>query len=61
MRLFFQMLGLAAVAIGAAVAVDGSGYIGDPGMFSAPSWWMYGGLFVSLAGAAVIFAARGSN
>lgn len=59
MQRMLYVLGLAAIVAGAAIAANGSGFVGDLSLRAAPGWWMYGGLLISLAGAATIFAARG--
>jgi hypothetical protein len=59
MQRMLYVLGLAAIVAGAAIAANGSGFVGDSSLRAAPGWWMYGGLLISLAGAATIFAARG--
>jgi hypothetical protein len=59
MQRMLYVLGLAAIVAGAAIAANGCGFVGDSSLRAAPGWWMYGGLLISLAGAATIFAARG--
>jgi hypothetical protein len=61
MRSIFYGLGVVAILGGAAVAVHASGFIGDPSVRSVSNGWMFGGLLVSFAGAAIIFAARGAD
>ncbi|WP_283196307.1 hypothetical protein [Rhizobium sp. AN80A] len=62
MRSVLYLLGIAAIAGGAALAAHASGFIGDGSLrSSATDWWMFGGLLISLAGAAIIFCARGAD
>jgi hypothetical protein len=61
MQMIFYIAGFAAIVIGAVVAADASGFIGDPTLRTVQTSWMFGGLVVSLAGAAMIFAARGAK
>jgi hypothetical protein len=63
MRSVFYILGVAAIVAGAAVAAHASGFVGvaEPSLRSAPNGWMFGGLLISFAGAAMIFAARGAD
>jgi ethanolamine transporter EutH len=61
MRSVFYLLGVVTIVAGALLAAHASGFIGDPSLRSVPSGWMFGGVLVSFAGAAIIFAARGPD
>ncbi|MFK0333400.1 hypothetical protein ACIQUB_19990 [Rhizobium sp. NPDC090275] len=63
MRVVLYMLGIVAIAGGAVLAAHASGYIGHAGVMpsTTTNWWMFGGLLISFAGAAIIFSARGAD
>jgi hypothetical protein len=63
MRSVLYVLGILAIAGGAALAAHASGYIGHDSMMSPPTtnWWMFGGLLISFVGAAIVFSARGAD
>lgn len=63
MRSVLYVLGILAIAGGAALAAHASGYIGHGSMMSPPAtnWWMFGGLLISFVGAAIDFSARGAD